>query len=133
MQYVVLVHGEPGKYGASFPEVPGCVTGADDLDTLLAKARQVLAFHLEGLAEDGVFPAPRGLEALRGDPEFVEDFRDVVLAALIDVDPPGKLVRVNISMPDNVLGWIDRAAEREGKTRSAFLIDAAREHVVRQG
>jgi metal-responsive CopG/Arc/MetJ family transcriptional regulator len=42
-------------------------------------------------------------------------------------------VRVDLSMPDTVLGWIDRAADREGKARSAFLIEAAREHVVRQG
>jgi len=133
MKYVVLVHGEPGNYGASFPEAPGCTTGAGDLDSLLAKAPEALAFHLEGAAEDGDVPMPRGLEALRADPELGADFAGAVLVGLVDIAPPGRQVRVNISMPETVLGWIDRAADRAGKTRSSFLIDAAREHIVRQG
>lgn len=37
-----------------------------------------------------------------------------------------KSVRINITLPADVLGEIDRYAEREGFTRSGFLAQAAK-------
>lgn len=123
---VMLIHGEAGNYGASFPDFPGATTGADDLDSLYAKAAEMLAFHVGGMVEDGEpVPETRTLDALRDDPAFVEDSRDAIVG-LIEVDLPGRAVRVNISMEESLLKRVDRAAAAAGESRSGFLAQAAK-------
>ena len=123
---VMLIHGEPGNYGGSFPDFPGATTGADDLDELYRKAAEMLAFHVGSMVEDGVpLPIPRSLDELRNDPVFLEDSVGALIG-LVDVELPGKAVRVNISVEENLLKRIDRAAEAAGETRSGFLAQAAK-------
>lgn len=123
---VMLVHQENGRFGASFPDFPGATTVAGDLDTLYRKAAEMLAFHVAGMAEDGEeAPRLRGLDELRGDPGFQEDSGDAMIA-LVQVELPGRAVRVNISMEEGLLRRIDRAAEATGESRSAFLAQAAK-------
>ena len=83
-QYVALVHKESdGCYGVSFPDLPGVITGGDTFDEALEEAADVLAFA----AEDWINPdgsaglkPPSTIEQLRGDPGFLEDARDAVIA-----------------------------------------------------
>jgi predicted RNase H-like HicB family nuclease len=93
MQVVAMIHHEGDAYGVSFPDFPGCTTVAADLDSAVAKAAEVLAFHAEGLAEDGPLPRPRSLSELKGDPEFCEDAKDAVLV-LVPYEPPIRSVRI---------------------------------------
>ena len=44
---------EAGGYSVSVPALPGCFTQGDTLDEALANARDVIAFHLKCLAEEG--------------------------------------------------------------------------------
>ena len=123
---VMLVHQEDGRFGASFPDFPGATTVAGDLDTLYRKAAEMRAVHVAGMAEDGEeAPRLRGLDELRGDPGFQEDSGDAMIA-LVQVELPGRAVRVNISMEEGLLRRIDRAAEATGESRSAFLAQAAK-------
>ena len=93
MQVVTLIHEENGIYGASFPDFPGCTTVADNAEQAIAKAAEVLAFHVEGMVEDGLpFPAIRSIAELRRDPEFCED-ADGALIALVALTPPSHAVR----------------------------------------
>ena len=130
---VMLVHEEEGAFGGSFPDVPGCTTVARDVDTLVAKAPDVLAFHIGGLVEDGL-PAPvvRTLGELRADPAFQEDASGAAIV-LLDYEPPGRTVRVNITLNETMLHQIDRAAEAVGESRSGFLVSAARQRLVSAG
>jgi hypothetical protein len=82
-----------------------------------------LAFHLEGLAEDGeAVPEPSSLEDIMA----IAENKDAV-AVLIDApDAEVKSVRVNVTLPADVLSEIDKYAEREGFTRSGFLAQAAK-------
>lgn len=123
---VMLIHEDRGVYGASFPDFPGATTVANDLDSLYTKAAEMLAFHVEGMLEDGdVIPEARSLQALRADPAFVEESKDA-LVGLLSVDLPSRAVRVNISVEESMLRRIDRAAEAVGETRSGFLVTAAK-------
>lgn len=123
---VTLIHEEDGSFGASFPDFPGATTVADNLDTLYLKAAEALAFHVDGMIEDGKrAPIPSTLTELREDPEFVAASADAMVA-LLQVDLPGKAVRVNISMDESLLHRIDRAAEATGESRSSFLARAAK-------
>ena len=124
---IALVQGQPGNFGLTFPDVPGCVTAADTLDELLQQAAEALSFHLEGLAEDKrPMPVPHKLEELQANPEFAVDFAEARLVTLIPYDPPGKAIRVNITIEQHLLEAIDQNARMEGSSRSGFLAQAAR-------
>lgn len=126
-QYIALIHKDADSdYGVSFPDLPGCVTAGRTLDEARAMAQEALALHLEGLAEDGeALPEPSSLEAVMSD----RANRDAV--AFLVPAPSGatKALRVNVTIPEDVLGEIDRHAEREGMTRSGFLVKAAKDAI----
>ena len=129
MQVIAMIHEENGLYGVSFPDFPGATTVADDLETAVAKAAEMLAFHVEGLAEDGPVPQVRSLAELNRDPEFREDSKGAVLA-LVPYTPPSRAVRLNITIEESLLERIDRAAESVGETRSGFLAEAAKQRMM---
>jgi predicted RNase H-like HicB family nuclease len=129
MQVVALIDEEEGRYGVAFPDFPGCTTVAKSLDEAVAKAEQVLAFHAEGLAEDGPLPEPRTLAELRKDAEFRRDAKGA-LVALIPYQPPSRATRVNITLDEGLLTRIDNAASALGETRSGFLAAAARKRLA---
>ena len=127
MSVIGIIHGSPGAYGISFPDLPGCISAGDTLDGVLAASAEAVAFHVAGMAEDGdAIPVPRQLDALKADPRFADDFADAVLVAAVPFAPPGKAVRVNITLDEHLLAAVDRAAEAIGSSRSGFLADAAR-------
>ena len=80
--YPALIHKEAGSdYGVSFPDFPGCITAGSTLDEARANAGEALAFHIEGMVEDGeALPAPSALEAVMRE----RHNRDAV-AFLVDV------------------------------------------------
>jgi len=121
--YIALIHKAANSdYGVSFPDLPGVISAGSTLDEARAMATEALAFHLEGLAQDGeVVPEPSTLEEIMA----IAQNRDGV-AVLVDAPAADvKSVRVNITLPADVLGEIDKHAEREGFTRSVFLAQAA--------
>ncbi len=121
--YIGLIHKDQGSdYGVSFPDLPGCITAGKDLDDARAMAEEALTLHIEGLLEDGeAVPAPSSLEAIMADPDNREG---VVILVAARVAP--KTVRVNVTLPEDVLQQIDRYAESHGYTRSGFLAAAAK-------
>ncbi|MPZ58459.1 MAG: ribbon-helix-helix protein, CopG family [Rhizobiales bacterium] len=127
---VALVHGTAGAYGISYPDFQGCVSGGATVDEALRRGRETLAFHIESLVEDGeALPRVRDFAEIASDPEFAEDLRDAIVAA-VDVELPGKSVRVNISMDENLLARADRAAQAAGESRSGFLANAVRKRLA---
>lgn len=123
-QYIALIHKEPGSdYGVSFPDFPGVVTAGRTLDEARAMAQEALEFHIEGLVEDGEpIPDPSSLEQVMADAANREGVAILVPAGT----PPCRAVRVNVTLPEDVLARIDRHAKAHGFTRSGFLALAAR-------
>ena len=122
--YIAIIHKDANSdYGVSFPDLPGVITAGRTLDEARAMATEALAFHLEGLAEDGeAVPEPSTLEEIMAIAENKDGVAVLIDAPAADV----KSVRVNITLPADVLGEIDKYAEREGFTRSGFLAQAAK-------
>lgn len=122
--YIALIHKEPGSdYGVSFPDFPGCVTAGRTLDEAKREAFDVLALHIEGMLQDGeALPAPSSLEHVMAD----RAHRDAVAFLVPSPARQVRAVRVNVTLPEDVLGEIDRAATQQGLSRSAFLARAAR-------
>jgi hypothetical protein len=90
-------------------------------------AEEALALHIEGLEQDGeAIPEPSSLEAVMAGP----DNRDGVAILVRAPDRPIKSVRINITLPADVLSDVDRYAEAHGLTRSGFLARAAKREMA---
>jgi predicted RNase H-like HicB family nuclease len=122
--YIALIHKDADSdYGVSFPDLPGVITAGSSLDEARKLAAEALAFHLEGLAEDGeAVPEPSSLEKIMSIRENIDGVATLIEAPANEV----KSIRINVTMPADVLDQIDRYAEREGFTRSGFLAQAAK-------
>jgi predicted RNase H-like HicB family nuclease len=123
-QYIALIHKEADSdYGVSFPDLACVITAASNLDEARKMATEALAFHLQGLAEDGEpVPEPSSLEEIMS----VRENKDGVAVLIAAPDAEIKSVRINVTLPADVLAQIDRYAERKGFTRSGFLAQAAK-------
>ncbi|UCI06263.1 type II toxin-antitoxin system HicB family antitoxin [Mesorhizobium sp. B1-1-8] len=123
--YIGLIHKEADSdFGVSFPDFPGVVTAGTTLDDARAMAEEALAFHVDGLVEDGeAIPEPSSLDDVMAD----SDNRMGVAILVALKAEAAKVVRVNVSIPEDVLSEIDRYAERHGYSRSGFLTAAAKQ------
>ena len=53
MKYTVVIEKAPNNYAAYVPDLPGCVATAATREELLEEIKDAIAFHLEGMREDG--------------------------------------------------------------------------------
>ncbi|TCU17068.1 type II toxin-antitoxin system HicB family antitoxin [Rhizobium sullae] len=127
--YIGLIHKESDSdYGVSFPDFPGVVTAGRSLDEARKMAEEALAFHVEGMAEDGeAIPEPSSLESIMADPENGDG-----VAILVSLKTPArKAIRINITLPEDVLERVDAFALAQGLSRSGFLARAAKHEIDR--
>lgn len=61
-RYLILIEGgPPSNYSAWSPDLPGCVATGQTLEQVEKQMREAIAFHLQGLAEEGApIPDPSG-------------------------------------------------------------------------
>jgi predicted RNase H-like HicB family nuclease len=124
--YIALLRKDSrSDYGVDFPDFPGCITAGRTLEEARRLAAEALAFHVDGMREDGdAIPPPSPMDAIMAD----QHNRDAI-AFLVDLPAKSRrAVRINISLPEDVVQSIDRVAAN----RSRFLADAARERLKRQ-
>lgn len=57
MRYAVVIEKAEGNYSAYVPDLPGCVATGKTVAEVEAEIREAIAFHVEGLREDGL-PVP---------------------------------------------------------------------------
>lgn len=53
MRYLVVVEKGTTSFGAYVPDLPGCIAVGETREEVLASIHEAIAFHLEGLKEDG--------------------------------------------------------------------------------
>ncbi|MBE0549380.1 MAG: type II toxin-antitoxin system HicB family antitoxin [Rubrivivax sp.] len=59
MRYAVVIERAEGNYSAYVPDLPGCVATGATVAEVEDEIRGAIAFHVEGLREDGLpIPAP---------------------------------------------------------------------------
>lgn len=122
--YIALIRKDADSdFGVEFPDFPGCVTAGSTLDEARQMADEALQFHIAGMVEDGEdVPTPSSLD------EIIASLADRnAVAALIDVEPPSKAVRINISIQEDLLARADRLAEQRGMTRSGMIAAALKQ------
>lgn len=57
MRYAIVIERAEGNYSAYVPDLPGCVATGASVAEVEAEIRVAIAFHVEGLREDGL-PVP---------------------------------------------------------------------------
>lgn len=121
MKYIALIHKEENSdYGVSFPDFPGCVSAGETLEQVKVMAQEALISHIDLLKEMGeLIPTPTTLEEIM----MCSENRSTI-AFVVDI-PSDRTVRINITLPDDVLSVIDRRARKLHLSRSAFLAEAA--------
>ena len=122
MEYIAYLHKDKNSdYGVSFPDFPGCITAGSTLEEARRMAVEALAFHIEGMRQDGEqIPEASTLDDLRQDPAMKG-----AVAFLVEVNPPEKTVRVNITARESQIAEIDRRARGVGLTRSSYIVQKA--------
>lgn len=124
--YIALLRKDPrSDYGVDFPDFPGCITAGRTLEEARRMAEEALAFHVDGMRQDGEpIPPPSPMDTIMAD----RHNRNAV-AFLVDLPAQSRrAIRINVSLPEDVIQSIDRVSAN----RSRFLADAARERLKRQ-
>jgi predicted RNase H-like HicB family nuclease len=122
--YIGLIHkAADGDFGVTFPDFPGVITAGGTLDEARCAAQETLALHIAGLADNGeAMPVPSTLENVMSDPGN----RNGVAVLMCIKTEQARAIRVNVTMPEDVLTQLDRYAAAHGFTRSRLLTQAAK-------
>lgn len=60
MKYAVIIEKAANNYSAYVPDLPGCVATGKTREETAQNIREAIAFHLEGLREEGMpIPEPQ--------------------------------------------------------------------------
>lgn len=122
MLYPVYIHigDATHAHGVEFPDFEGCFSAADSWEELPTMMQEAVEAHY---ADGERVPAPTPLERLTNNPDYTGG---VWMLADIDLSRVNtQSVRINISLPENVVHKIDAYAKTQHLSRSAFLAKAA--------
>jgi len=56
MRYAIVIEKAESNYSAYVPDLPGCIATGASVQEVEQLIREAIAFHLDGLREDGVSP-----------------------------------------------------------------------------
>ncbi len=122
--YIAVVHKDSSSdYGVSFPDFPGCITAGKSIDEVKDVSLEALSGHIKVMREFGEkIPNPSKLDDIVADPDYL----DAVAFLVVSIQAlKAKTVRVNITLPEDILHQIDVTAKKRGMSRSSFLTHAA--------
>lgn len=117
MFYPVYVHKDEGSaYGMIFPDLPDCFSAADELEDIPRNAQEAVECYGE---EEIELPSPSDISRWKDHPDYQGGFWMLIDINLEPVNV--HTVRVNVSLPSNVLARFDYAARAAGMSRSAYI------------
>lgn len=123
MKYIVIIHKEPEScYGITIPDFPGCISACDCLEDVQKNVQEAIEVHLEG--ENVTPPVPMKYD----DAVKLDAYKDGGMLMAVDVSfdfLDKTVIPVNVSMPRYMRDYIDKAAQKMGLTRSAYIVQAA--------
>jgi predicted RNase H-like HicB family nuclease len=127
MHYLAYIHEDPNNgWSATFPDFPGCFIVDDVIEDLPRLAQQAVEEHFNGKSLP--IPRPSAPSDWANDQQFTGGRWMLVNIDLTKIST--RAVRLNICLPENLLGRIDAAASTRRLSRSAFLALAARREMA---
>jgi predicted RNase H-like HicB family nuclease len=64
MRYAIVIENAGPNYSAYVPDLPGCIATGATVEETEREIREAIAFHLEGMREDGI-PIPPPSSAVK--------------------------------------------------------------------
>lgn len=134
MHYIAIIEKEPGTLvSVWFPDCPGAAAAGNTMEEATTSAVVALRLWAAAAVDAGeALPSARSVDALLSDRDIAASCAagGVMVAIPLIVDQ-GRQTRVNISLDVGALTAIDEAARRKGVTRSAFMVEAAKDAAAR--
>jgi predicted RNase H-like HicB family nuclease len=130
MRYPIILQKDPDSdYGVTVPDLAGCFSAGENMESALENAEEAILTHIEGLLMDNdPIPSPSSIDSLKKrhrEKDIVWGIVSVDLSKLSE-----RARRINITVPEKLLTKIDSFAEKEGETRSGLLVSAALEYIA---
>lgn len=133
MKFPIYLHKtDNGGFSGFVPDIKGCYFAGDSIDDAIADAFGAIDVHLEFQAEKGkALPVATTVEA-----HFANDSCQGGYWAFVDIDLSkydGKAVKLNITLPQNLLNKIDTYVElhKDFGSRSGFIAELARRELLK--
>lgn len=133
MKFPVYLHKtDTGGFSGFVPDIKGCYFAGDNIDDTITDAFEAIDAHLEFAAEKGKsLPLATTVEE-----HFENDSCQGGYWAFVDIDLSkydGKAVKLNITLPQNLLARIDSYVDshQEYGSRSGFIAELARRELVK--
>jgi predicted RNase H-like HicB family nuclease len=96
LRYLVRISREPGSdWGASVPDLPGCVATGKTIDSTLRRIEAAIELHLAGLRADGMRPPRPGHGTIRP----LKTARRVYFYATVPVAAAARSRRSSVEQP----------------------------------
>ena len=125
--YIALLRKDPDSdFGVDFPDFPGCITAGSTLEETRLMAQEALEAHIECMVEFGQMIPEASLDDVVTDPENAEAIPFLMAAS----NRRGKVAQVSLAIPEADLKKVDALARKQGKSRSAVLMEAARRMIA---
>ena len=116
----LFCYDRPGQVGVVFPDLPGCVSHANDEGEALYMAKDAMSLHLFGMEKDGDdIPAPPPVKELKYEPDQAPVLIDIFM-------PPFRERMKNraVTKAVTVPRWLELEAKAAGLNFSQVLQDA---------
>jgi predicted RNase H-like HicB family nuclease len=104
--------------GIVFPDFPGCVSCGETMEEVLWMAQEALQGHIRCMEQDNEeIPEPSDYEnAVKKS----EDDAWMFIPVTVEVQSP-KRIKINISLPEDILYKVDSQAKNLNMSRSALI------------
>lgn len=117
--FITVITRNGSDYLANFPDFPTLTANGSSLEEVRLEAQGALEEHLATTYEEG-----KQLVALSLDEVAPKAPPGAVLLALCVSAPKSRAVRINITIAEDLLQAVDRAAAAHSMSRSRFLANA---------
>jgi len=130
MRYPIILQKDPDSdYGVTVPDLAGCFSAGENMESALENAEEAILTHIEGLLMDNdPIPSPSTMDSLKKRHRGKDIVWGIVSVDLSKLSERAR--RINITIPEKLLTKIDSFAEKAGETRSGLLVSAALEYIA---
>ncbi|PRR77674.1 hypothetical protein CLLI_22380 [Clostridium liquoris] len=109
--------------GITFPDLPGCVSNADNMDDAVKSAKEVLALHLFGMEKDNIeIPGPSPINKIKVNKNEIPLLVDVYMPLYREAIQ-NTSVKTTVTMPQ----WLKNLAEKNSINFSQVIQSALKE------
>lgn len=123
--YPAILNYADDGISVSFPDLPGCLTCADDTETALNRAKEAMGLYLADSEDCGdPIPSPSDISTLQLGPGDIPTLVDVFMPTIRD-----KISNRSVKKTLTIPAWLNREAEEAHVNFSQILQDGLKAYL----